>query len=298
MEQKYNKICWRIGQEITPDTFIHADNYICSQHNLIRRLIAGKYHGLLPLGEADFIAKATLNNRDFHLEQLSCYGTTEAGYLVSFNNSLLASLPKNRLSIPDSEADVFYVVLHINPFEQVLIEPVNNEETPEAHLVYELTIKELNQIETDELAIIKINNSSHTPMIDNDYIPPCMSVNACTQIHNVFNSAKTLFAEIRSIIVNKDYQFEKLMYPLTLLHHELDEFSEYESPIALVKFIKKIMITCQFFIPDIQKVVRPALLGEYCHNDVAIIFKSLLSCLHEIKMIVGKVEEEDFTPQI
>jgi hypothetical protein len=300
MKQKVNKLFWRSGQEITPDTFIHADNYICSQHNLIRKLIAGKYYGLIP-NEVDdalsFTVKATLNNNVLYMEQLVCCGTTEAGYMVQFGHDVLSSLSKKQLSIPNSNANAFYVVLRVNPFEQVLIEPVDNDEAPEAHSAYELAIREINQIATDELAILKIDNT-HSPVIDPNYIPPCMSINSCSKLLEVFASAKTLFFEIRSIIERKQYQFGKLMYPLTLLHHELNEFSQEDPPIVLVRLIKKIMITCQFFIPDVQKIVRPDSLGEYCHNDVAIIFKSLLSCLHEIKLMVGKEMEEDFTPKI
>ncbi|MDR0795085.1 MAG: hypothetical protein LBE79_03400, partial [Tannerella sp.] len=71
--QKINKIFWRIGQEITPETFIQADNYICSQHNLIRRLIANNNYGLLPQIEPDtpsLTVKINLNNRDIYVENL------------------------------------------------------------------------------------------------------------------------------------------------------------------------------------------------------------------------------------
>ena len=297
-----NKIFWRAGQEITPDTFIQTDNHSCSQNNLIRRLIAGRYYGLLPqeaAGALSYTVKANLNNRVLCMEQLTCYGTTEAGYLVRFDSNLLTTLPRKQLSIPPSEACAFYVVLRVNPYEQVLIEPVDNEETPEAHAAYELDVKEINQIAADELAILKINNHDSTPVIDYDYIPPCMSVNACINMREVFDAVKALFAEIRSIMLQKRDQFGKLMYPLTLLHHELDEFSPHASPGVLVGLIKKFIVTYQFFIPDVRKTMKVETLEAYCHNDAAIIFKSLLSCLQEIKRMVGKAEmEEDFTPQI
>ena len=303
MYQMVNKIFWRVGQEITPDTFVQADNYICSQHNLIRRLISGKYYGLLPQTDADapsLSVKANLNNRDLHIEQLACNGTTEAGYLALFEHSWLSSLPKRRLSIPDSNANAFYIVLRINPYEQVLIEPVDNEEAPKAHSVYELDIRKLDEIAANELVILKIDNSNHSQAIDINYIPPCMSVNSCSVLLEVFNLVKQLLTEIRTIIESKKDQFGKLMYPLTLLHHELNEFSLTDSPIAFVRLIKKIIITYQFFIPDIQKIMLPDSFSKYCHNDAAVTFKSLLSYLNEVKLMVGKVEEveEDFMPQI
>ena len=302
MREKRNKIFWRVGLEITPDTFIHADNYNCNQYNLIRRLIARENFGLLPMGEmgaTPFVVRAGLNNREVCLEQLVCCGATEAGYLVLFDDERLAALPKKQVTIPNVGA-AFYVVLRINPYEQVLIEPVDYEEAPEASSAYELCVRELGKIAADELAVVKVLNNGYSTVIDADYIPPCMSVNACSKLSEVFVSFKKLFTEIRSIIEQKKDQFGKLMYPLTLLHCELDDFSPSDTPKALVGLIKKFIMTYQFFIPDIRQIAVPDAQRAYNHNDVALIFKSLLSYLQEVKLIVGKVEmiEEDFTPQI
>ena len=305
MEQNYKKICWRIGQEITPDTFIQADKYICSQQNLIRRLIAGKYFGLLPQTEVEnpsLTIEAGLKNRDVYIKQLACNGTTASGYLALFEHDLLDVLPKQPLTLPDENATAFYVVLRVDPYEQVLIEPIENNEAPEARSSYGLLVRKLSQIEANELAILKVDNSQRTPVIDNDYIPPCMSVNASSVLLEMFATVEKLLTEIRSIIDNKKEQFGKLMYPLTLLHHELNEFSQSEPPIALIRLIKKFMMTYHFFVPDTRMIVLSDSIEAYNHNDVAIIFKSLLSSLQEVKLMIDKVEmvviEEDFTPRI
>ena len=305
MQQIFKKIYWRIGQEITPDTFIQADKYICSQHNLIRRLIAGKYFGLLPQSEADALSltvEAVLNNRDINIKQLACNGTTASGYLALFEHDLLDAQPKRPLTLPDTNATAFYVVLRVEPYEQVLIEPIENNEAPEACSSYELLVRTLDQIEANELAILKVDNSQRTPVIDNDYIPPCMSVNASSVLLEMFATVEKLLEEIRSIIENKKDQFGKLMYPLIMLHHELKEFSRSEPPIALIRIIKKFIMTYHFFVPDTRMIVLSDSIGAYNHNDVAIIFKSLLSSLQEVKLMIDKVEEviieEDFTPRI
>lgn len=298
MKQKVNKICWRIGQEITPDTFIQADNYICSQHNLIRRLIADKCYGLLPDGEADFAVKANLNNKDFYFEQLVCCGTTEAGYLVLFANEWQSSLPKRQLSITHSNANAFYVVLRINPYEQVLIEPVENDEAPMAHAAYELDIRELDKIAANELALIKIDNTHSSPLIANNYMPPCMSVNACAKLLETYELLKQLLTEIHSHIKRKDDIFGKISYPLAMLYDELYEFPLSSPPIALLRLIKKIILTCQLFIADIRAVDLPDLIRTYNHNDMSLTFNSLLNYLQTVNRIVGQSKEEDFTPRI
>ena len=298
-----NRIFWRIGQEITPDTFIQADKYISCQQSLIRRLIAGKYFGLIPPcadSALSHTVKVRLDYRDVFIEQITCCGTTASGFIVQFEKDLLASLPQKQVSVPNTRAAAYYLVIRVNPYEQVLIDPVDNNEAPEAHSAFELSIKELAQIGPDELAILKLDCTGRAPAIDPDYIPPCISIDSYSKLLGIFESAKTLFTEIRTIIYAKKDQFGKLLYPLTLLHHELNEFATDSPPIALVGLIKKFILTYQYFIPDIRKIIKIDSLDTYCHNDVSIIFKSLFSFLQEIKMMVSKVEieEEDFTPKI
>jgi hypothetical protein len=313
---KQKKIYWRIGQEITPETFIQADNYVAGQHSLIRRLIAQKSYGLLPPVEASpdddspavsrtttltssLTVKADLNNGEIRIGHLECIGTTDAGYLIDFENIFLDSLPKKQLPVPTANAAAYYLVLRINPFEQTLIEPVEDEEAPQAHSFYELAIKELEHIGADELALLKINNRTHSPEIDATYIPPCMSVNACANIVETCRLFRNLFAEIRKHIEQKRDRFDPVVYPLAMLGYELDEFPSTEPPIALVRLIRKIILTCRFFIPEVGKINLPDSSATYNHNDVSIIFNSLLSSLQTIIKIVGQdVEEEDFTPKI
>ena len=296
MKQKAHKIFWQIGQEITPDTFIHADNYICSQHNLIRRLIAHDNYGLLPPTKTDLpllAIQTNLNNRDLSFERLVCYGTTKAGYLIESESGLA----KKHLSIPDSETKTLYIVLQINPFEQVLIEPVTNEEAPAAHAAYELNIRELDQVGEDELAILKIDNSSYTPVIDPNYIPPCMSINACPKLLETHEKLKQLLTEIMSHIKNKGYLSGAIGYPLRMLYDEFDDFSLLNMPIELIRLMKKIARTYQFFIPDVKTINIPDWVRIYNHNDISITFKSLLSYLQSVSKTVSE-GEEDFTPQI
>jgi len=306
MKQK-DKIFWRIGQEITPETFIQADNYICSQQSLIRRLISHKYYGLLPCIDANSSSlsiKVSLNNRDIYVEELMCYGITSAGYLIEFDNYMLASVKKKNLLIQNVNSNAFFLVLRIKPFEQSLIEPVENEETPFSHPEYELDIKESGQIEEDELSIMKFDTTDGFPKIDNDYIPPCMSIDSFVKLSDNFMIFKRVINEIWTQVDLKKDQFQKLFYPFRLLLFELDEFDLSEPPVSLIRLIKKIILTLSFFIPEIRQINEQDLNTEYDHNDISHYFKSLIKYLNEILFIVSKVEEvkvveeEDFTPKI
>ena len=301
MNQEFNKIFWRIGQEITPETFIQSDNYVCRQHNLLRRLIADKCHGLMPYGdsgEAAFMVKANLNNKELSVEQLVCSGATSAGYFADISNKIFASLPKKYVSIPDFADKPLYIVLRINPFEQVLIEPVILEEAPEAHASYELNIRELDNIGEDELAIIKVDSRNHTPEINSDYIPPCMSINACSKLLETYKQLKHLLTDIQSHVEHKGELFGATLYPIIMLQNELDEFPLSGQPIALLRLIRKIILTYRFFVQGVRTITLPDFLRDYNHNDMSITFNSLLSYLQSVMRVVSEGIEEDFTPRI
>ena len=80
MKSEYHKIFWKTGQEITPETFIQADHYICAQQNLIRKFLNRQCYGLLPAGESG-VPSFTVN------------ANMQGGPFVS-NNSIVARLQK------------------------------------------------------------------------------------------------------------------------------------------------------------------------------------------------------------
>jgi len=306
MEQSFNKIFWQVGQEITPETFIQADRYICSQQNLIRRLIARQHYGLFPQTASEIPSlyiKANLDSKDVYIEELVCEGITSSGYLINYDKKIMSSVKNKRLSIPESNQKAYYIVLRVNPFEEVLIEPVENEETPLSQPFYELDIRELEQIREDELSILKISMDGLSPQIDSDYIPPCMSVNSCSMLLENYTQIKQILTEIQLHINLKKALYSDSIYPVSFLLFELNEFPLADPPVSLIRLIQKIIRTLNFFIPEIRNIGEPDLLTGYKHNDITGIFKSCIIYLREVQVVVGKEEkkvivEEDFTPKI
>ena len=294
-----------IGQEITPETFIQSDNYMCSQHNLIRRLIADNSYGLVPCGDKAevegtlFAIKPNIDNKDLYVERLVCIATTAAGYLIDIDSQLWNTIYQKHLSIPDSAAKNLYLVLRVNPFEQVLIEPVMNEEAPMAHPAFSLQVRELDRIGDDEMAILKIDNTGYTAKIDPDYIPPSMSMNACPKLLETYGLIKQLLSEVQFHTKNKGELSGATRYQLSMLYDDLQDFAMSNKPIDLIRLVRKIIRTYQFFVSNIRSIDFPDLLRSYNHNDMSITFKLLLSFLQNVIRIVSQgVEEEDFTPKI
>jgi len=305
MKREYNKIFWRAGQEITPETFIQADNYICYQQNLIRKIMSRGFYGLLPIDDnekQEFSVKAELDDLKIRIEQLCCRGITKDGFLIEIDDKLRPLPVKNSLSMPDCSSGKYYVVVRINPYKQVLIESVENEETPFSQPAYELDIKKLNQLIENELPILKIDFDCNFPQIDRNYIPPCTSILSHKKIFEYYLAYKQILNEILSLIRIKKEQYGQLIFPVSMHILDIEHFSLSESPNSLIQLIRKILKIFGFFIPNLQPGIEKYIIMPYNHNDTEGLFKSFYTCLDEILSLVGKEEEkvieEDFTPKI
>ena len=305
MKRAYRKIFWRIGQEITPETFKQADNYISAQHNLIRRLINRQYYGLFPVKDAKMPSinvNATLKGAEIMMEQLNCMGITRGGCLIDFQDSQLRNIRQKRLSITSQSAAVCYVVLRVYPFDHLLIEPVDNEETPFAIPVYDFEIRDLAHIEGNELPVLKINNNRQHPYIDWNYIPPSMSICSHGRLMEYYRNFNQIIAEILTLITQKKAHLVQLIYPVSSLIFDMEHFSLNEPPFYFIQLLKKIVKTIGLFIPEIQKSHEAVLKAPYYHDDIAGLLQGLIKCFQDIKMIIGKeeieVEVEDLTPRI
>jgi hypothetical protein len=305
MKSEYHKIFWKAGQEITPETFIQADNYICAQQNLIRKFLNRQYYGLLPAGESgapSFSVNANLQGPDIRIEQLNCHAITKEGYLIDFDNELLSNMQQDRLSFAACPQGIYYVVLRVFPFEHTLLEPVENEETPCALPVFEFDLKTLKHISGNEMPVLKIDYSRQAqPAIDRNYIPPCMSLNAYEQLMDNFLSLKQSAYAIQSLLLKEKEQYGELAYPISMLLFDLEQFSLSDSPYYLIHQLKKFILTIGYFIKQLQKKTEEVVNILYHHNDISGILQSIDKCFWDIQLFLGEnvvEEEEDFTPKI
>ena len=306
MKDEYKKIFWKTGLEITPDTFEQADSYWVAQQNLIRKLLNLQYYGLLPVNDTDvpsITVNAMLNGPDISIEQLYCNGVTRDGHLIQFGNDQQHALKNQRLLISGHSSGCCYVVLRIKPFEHTLVEPVENLETPLALPVYELDVKELTQIAGNELPVLKIDSSQYGSKIDLTYIPPCMSVRSYDKLLEQYRSLKQVVAEIISVLNGKKSQYQQVLYPVTLLLFDLEQFSLHNPPYYLVQLLKKTVKTIDFFVKHSEWNLTDVINMPYLHDDISIILKSLAKCFQDIQLFIGKAtvvkeKEEDFTPRI
>ena len=299
MKSEYHKIFWRAGQEITPETFIQADRYICAQQNLIRKFLNRQYYGLLPASEEGFSVNASLQGAAVRIEQLCCHAITKEGYLIAFDNELLPAVQQDRLSLAACPQGIYYVVLRVFPFEHTLLEPVENEETPCALSVFEFDLKPLTHIAGNELPILKMDCSRQQPAIDRNFIPPCMSVSAHQQLMENYLNMRQLAATIKTMLIRKKEQYAELVYPFSMLLFDLEQFSVYDPPYYLILLLKKFLKTTGYFIHQLQRELEGVINIQYQHNDISGLLQAIDKCFRDMQQFLGEtVVEEDFTPQI
>jgi hypothetical protein len=303
MKSEYHKIFWKAGQEITSETFIQADHYICAQQNLIRKFLNRQYYGLLPVNEAgapSFTVNATMQGAAVRIEQLNCHAITKEGYLIAFDNELLPAVPQNKLSVAACPQGIYYVVLRVFPFEHTLLEPVENEATPYALPVFEFDVKPLTHIAGNELPVLKIDCSRGQPAIDRNYIPPCMSVNAYGKLMENFQNLKQAASVIKTMLIKKKEQYAELIYPVTMQLFDLEQFPPSDPPFCLIQQLKKFIISIGYFVQQLQRELAAVINTPCQHDDISGSLQSIINCFGMIQQFLGEtvVEEEDFTPKI
>ena len=306
MKDEHKKIYWQTGLEITPDTFIASDNYVSAQQNLIRKLVNLQYYGLLPVSDASapsLIVNASMNGSEISIEHLFCNGVTRDGYLIQCNNEHLPALRRQRLTVAGRSSGYSYVVLRTIPFEQTLVEPVENEETPFALPVYELDVKELTQIGGNELAILRIECSPYSSRIDLNYIPPCMAIRSHEKLIEQYRLMMQAVDRILKAMLGKKSEYQQVLYPFTMLLFDLEQFSPHNPPYYLVQTLKKTIKTVDFFVKSSQWNLTEVMNIPYIHDDIDLMLQALAKCFQDIQIFIGKAtvvkeKEEDFTPRI
>ncbi len=155
-------------------------------------------YGILPpsvAGEDNFNVRISLDNQNsLRVSVLACQAVTPGGIRInlpalnSFSNNASDGVPAFSFSLPEGKADSnWWIVLFVHPFEkQPTGSPDLSENPPRfphvlpRYSVQVISENEYNQYSFHPYALIigKISAAGQNLRGDNDYIPPCYSINA------------------------------------------------------------------------------------------------------------------------
>ena len=92
MKKTFDRIDWKRGMEIMPETFLYADGYHDSVSRLNRQLLVPFAYGLVPLH--DFTLKYTIFDHKLTIDKISCTIMDCEGNILHITKGISLPLPK------------------------------------------------------------------------------------------------------------------------------------------------------------------------------------------------------------
>ncbi len=278
---KANKrIDWKQGMLITPDTFIESDNYHQLHHEINRKLIIQKSYGLLP--DSNFVIESEITSSTLEIKKIYCEAIIKNGKLILIDKKYSIPLP----NIPSGEFYIAAKIAETSHFE--------TNEIPYLQTEYDFEIRPIKsgtELSDDNFfPIMKITNASGS-WENMDYIPPCLTISSCRILIDLQEEIKKISNEIIVLITNKKYE-PYLLYNLTMLFLELNNYTKSETPFVMVLLLKKIFKTILICHPDLDNCVDIFIQKEYDHDDIKKRLDQAFQFLQKYKEVLCFVEME------
>lgn len=223
-QSKYLPVNWTDGMKLNKDVFIAQDDaQFSNAYSLIATTLSPVRYGLLP-GENNFNTQISIDNQNtIRVAVIACNAITGGGFPISINatetptdtdGSAAASM-----QITVGNTNTFYwTVLLIKPYERHPWGNINPSESPARFPFvkpgYEVLIVEDHQIAQyakHPLALIigKIIVSGNSLKVDDEYLPPCISVSASQDLLGLHSELDSFLSGLElscSLIVQKIYK--------------------------------------------------------------------------------------------
>lgn len=188
---KLNRIDWKRGMEIMPETFIGAEEYHDQLSMINRQLMVPLAYGLVPLQK--FELKCTVHDQHIILEKVNATIMNCDGHLIHLSEGVKIPLPRDAHGI-------YYLAVSIEGDRHI-------EENGVPYLKKEYHYQIINLLNTytpSLFPILKLH-ASHGDWEDMDFIPPCCTVSAHPEFARVAELCVQWLKKILSITGQKDY---------------------------------------------------------------------------------------------
>ncbi len=273
--EKYNKIHWKKGLEITPEILSDTDNYHISERNLLGHFSASRLFGLSP--DEGFYIEKDIDNDRVYVKKLGCLAITRNGRLINIQKN--TSFNKE-LSLNGVEETEFYVVLTVDPYT------VTSE--------YNLELKRAGETVENGIPILKIYPNNRYWEIDADYIPPAIALSSSDALKQLYVKVKNTLNSIVAKLPEQNAFYAQI----TLFKLELDNYSLQESPQELALLLKKICWSLKLYLKSIKKIsklpgVKSFVEEPYNHFETGEILHLGVQNLIDIDQRIDEPEEED-----
>lgn len=224
-----NKIDWKRGMEVTPATFIEADNHHDSIRRLYRQLIAPMAYGLIP--QSDFELKYAFKDSHLILEKVSCTILDTEGHLLQLTKGTAVPLPK-------TAQGVCYLAVSFDGENHI-------EENGVPYVEDSCKYQIINLLNPDSLSpfpILKLYAGPESWEVL-DFIPPCYTLSAHPELTDLSHQCKQCLQKLWTLLGKKERG--EAFFQLGCLLVEMTNAAHIDTVAAFVSRLKKIVFALQ-----------------------------------------------------
>ena len=230
----FDRVDWKRGMEIMPETFLCADGYHDSVSRLNRQLLVPFAYGLVPLH--DFTLKYTIFDHKLTIEKISCTIMDGEGNVLHITKG--TSLP-----LPKEVQGTYYLAVSYGEEEHV-----ENNGVPivEQSCKFQI-INMLNPCSPLLFPLLKLH-AANGGWEELDFIPPCCALSAHNELTNLAVQCRQWLGKILDLVEKQENM--DAYYRVGYLLIEMANTIRCGTPAMLVSHLKKavfVLKTNHFF---------------------------------------------------
>ncbi len=218
--KNHHRVNWIDGMKINKNHFIEADNAFTNLSQQIgAKGINAVNYGLLPdlSGEDAVDIIFSMDGQDTIKVKLNkCRAITKGGYIIHISPEISSFLEEKGSVIGTEykvkgEEEECYIVLSVNPYSRIPIGDADPEEEPPRHpyVLPEYSLNVLTSAETSgeelgnhHITIGRIEFRDGVPVLAEDFIPPCVSIQSHQDLRYIYTEIHTFFNAIEKYSMN------------------------------------------------------------------------------------------------
>lgn len=225
--QKKYRVNWIDGMKINKNHFVDFENSIVSLiNNSVQSYVSPINFGLLPdyskEGSSIDVTVSIDGQDSVEVIVNKCNAVTLSGYKIEINSETKALLEQSGLILKKTytiENDTeWFIIISVNPYARIPVGDSDPEEEPPRHPYvlpeYKISVLPKSEISSNGLGlyhitigkIIIVNNK---PVLEENYIPPCTSIQGHKDLKFIYTQISSFFNHMESYaihIIQKIYQ--------------------------------------------------------------------------------------------
>lgn len=286
-ENNYLPVNWIDGMKINKTHFIAQDNamrYQLAQNT--NCLLNELNYGLLPVRPEEDTLKlfiSTDNQKKLQVRIQQCRAITAGGYYIEFREDTLLQGTNSALPVASapvslkelkSKGNEFYIVLSINPYKRVPYGMADVAEIPPripfTAPTFSLDLIPVQDVTRNvlglwQLPVGKLSIEDQRVILEEDYIPPCSSVNSHPELLEILAGLEQFYGKME-------------LYSLQIIQKILQKKQTNDMAVIVQKLCENISFFTSFEMADLKSVglVQPPV---YLVGKVAILARQMKNTL-------------------